>query len=57
MKKIMKIRNDYDNCVYHKKILDGLFICLLLYVDDMLIVAKNVYKINKLRFNLVVNLK
>jgi len=32
---------EYDCCVYVKSLDDGSFIFLLLYVDDMLIVAKN----------------
>ena len=35
------MRNQYDSCVYFKTLPDGLFIYLLLYVDDMLIAAKN----------------
>nr|CAN81354.1 hypothetical protein VITISV_003396 [Vitis vinifera] len=39
-------RSEYDNCVYHKKLFDGSFIYLLLYVDDMLIAYKNMFEIN-----------
>jgi hypothetical protein len=41
--------SDYDNCVYFRKLLNGLFLCLLLYVDDMLITSKNMYSINNLK--------
>lgn len=41
--------SDYDNCVYFRKFLNGLFLCLLLYVDDMLITSKNMYRINNLK--------
>ncbi|KAL6316750.1 hypothetical protein AAG906_020434 [Vitis piasezkii] len=43
------MRNQYDSCVYFKTLLDGSFIYLLLYVDDMLIAAKNRAEINKLK--------
>jgi len=43
------VRNEYDNCVYPRKLLDGSFIYLLLYVDDMLIAAKNKAKIDSLK--------
>lgn len=32
-------RSKYDHCVYLKKLQDGSFIYLLLYVDDMLIAS------------------
>jgi len=32
-------KSSYDNCVYHKQLSDSLFVYLLLYVDDMLIVT------------------
>ena len=35
------MRNQYDNCVYSRKLLDDSFIYLMLYVDDMLIAAKS----------------
>ncbi|KAE8707081.1 hypothetical protein F3Y22_tig00110387pilonHSYRG00804 [Hibiscus syriacus] len=41
MIKIGYNRCEYDCCVYVKSLDDGSFIFLLLYVDDMLIVAKN----------------
>ena len=43
------IQNQYDSCVYFKTLSDGSFIYLLLYVDDMLIAAKNRAEINKLK--------
>lgn len=42
-------RSQFDSCVYFKKLVDDSFIHLLLYVDDMLIVAKNMSEINKLK--------
>ncbi|KAM1366303.1 hypothetical protein ACFX13_045217 [Malus domestica] len=42
-------RSQYDHCVYFKKLQDGSFIYLLIYVDDMLIVSKNVEEIEKLK--------
>ncbi|KAE8654354.1 Retrovirus-related Pol polyprotein from transposon TNT 1-94 [Hibiscus syriacus] len=41
MIKICYNRCEYDYCVYVKSLDDGSFIFLLLYVDDMLITAKN----------------
>ncbi|ONK68535.1 uncharacterized protein A4U43_C05F12950 [Asparagus officinalis] len=45
-------RNKYDSCVYHKKLNDGFFVYLLLYVDDMLIAAKDMSEINELKSQL-----
>ena len=42
-------RSEHDSCVYFRKLSDGSFIYLLLYVDDMLIAAKNMSKINRLK--------
>ena len=39
----------YDSCVYFRKLDDGSFIYLLLYVGDMLIAAKNITDINHLK--------
>ena len=39
-------RSDCDSCVYHRKLSDGSFVYLLLYVDDMLIAAKNLVEVN-----------
>jgi len=36
-------------CVYVKSPDDDYFIFMLLYVDDMLIVANNISKVNKLK--------
>ncbi|KZV13930.1 hypothetical protein F511_44785 [Dorcoceras hygrometricum] len=38
-----------DDCVYIQKFLDGDFVALLLYVDDILIVGKDATKINQLK--------
>lgn len=46
------VRSDYDACVYHRILPDGSFIYLLIYVDDMLIVAKNMLEINILKSQL-----
>lgn len=43
------LRCTYDNCVYFRKLEDGSFVYLLLYVDDMLIAAKNMSKIQVLK--------
>ena len=42
-------RSSYDNCVYFQKTYDGSFIYLLLYVDDMLIAARDKSLVNKLK--------
>ncbi|WJZ87848.1 hypothetical protein VitviT2T_007197 [Vitis vinifera] len=43
-------RCEYDYCIYVKSLDDDdSFIFLLLYVDDMLIVAKNMVEVNKLK--------
>ena len=49
MIKIGYKRCEYDYCVYVKSLDDDSFIFLLLYVDDMLIVAKNMVEVNKLK--------
>ena len=45
-------RSKYDSCVYHRKLNDGSFIYLLLYVGDMLIAAKEMSKVDKLKAQL-----
>jgi hypothetical protein len=42
-------RTASDHCVFVKKLSDGEFIILLLYVDDMLIVGRDTSKINRLK--------
>lgn len=42
-------RCTYDSCVYYKKCDDGSMVYLLLYVDDMLIAAKNIKEIQKIK--------
>lgn len=43
------IKCSYDCCVYYKTIKDGLYIYLLLYVDDMLVACKDKEEIDKLK--------
>jgi len=45
-------KSSYDNCVYFQKTSDWSFIYLLLYVDDMLIVARDKSLVNKLKVQL-----
>ena len=45
-------RNNYDSCVYFKKSDNRSFVYLLLYVDDMLIVAKDKGEIRKVKAQL-----
>jgi hypothetical protein len=40
---------EYDCCVYVRSLDDDSFIFLLLYVDDMLIAAKSIVEVNKLK--------
>ena len=42
-------RSNYIYCVYHKKLSNGSFVYLFLYVDDMLIAAKSMFEINRLK--------
>ena len=42
-------RTTSEHCVYVKRFLDGDFIILLLYVDDMLIVGHEMIKFEKLK--------
>ena len=44
--------NSYDSYVYFKKCDDGSFVYLLLYVDDMLIVAKDKREIKMVKIQL-----
>ena len=39
----------YDHCVYHKKLKDGSFVYLIIYVDDMFIASSNISAIEKLK--------
>eukprot|EP00253_Pinus_taeda_P011150 PITA_11150 len=43
------IRIEYDHCVYFKKLSNGMFIILVLYVDDMLLASKSITEINRLK--------
>ena len=49
MIKISYKRCEYDYRVYVRSLDDGSFIFLLLYMDDMLIAAKNIVEVNKLK--------
>ncbi|KAH9751443.1 hypothetical protein KPL71_014298 [Citrus sinensis] len=42
-------RSEHDHYVYFRRLLDGAFIYLLLYVDDMLIASKNRDEIERLK--------
>lgn len=42
-------RSQFDHCVYFRKLQDGTFIYLLLYVDDMLIAFKSKVEVAKLK--------
>ena len=45
-------RSNFDHCVYFRKLQDGYFIYLLLYVDDMLIASRNQGEICRLKAQL-----
>ncbi|GJR03668.1 retrovirus-related pol polyprotein from transposon TNT 1-94 [Tanacetum coccineum] len=45
-------RSKYDHCVYLKKLQDGSFVYLLLYVDDILIASQSSDEIEKLKTRL-----
>ncbi|CAL8994262.1 unnamed protein product, partial [Prunus brigantina] len=45
-------RSHFDHCVYFRKLRDGTFIYLLLYVDDMLIACKSKVEIDRLKTQL-----
>ena len=47
-------RSQRESCIYFRKYSDGSFIYLLLYVDDMLIAAKDMSEISKLKAQLSV---
>ena len=47
-------RSGYDHCLYFKK-LNDIFIILVLYVDDMLIVSKSMDEINRLKAQMARN--
>jgi hypothetical protein len=42
-------RSNHDSCVYYMQLSDGSFVYLLLYVDDMLITAKNMLEIKRFK--------
>lgn len=42
-------RSQHNSCVYFKNLGNGSFIYLLLYIDDMPIVAKDMSEINRLK--------
>ena len=42
-------RSKYDSCVYFRKLADGSYMYLLLYVDDMLVAASNKEEIKKVK--------
>lgn len=39
----------HDSCLYHERLSDGSFMCLLLYMDDMIIAAKGMSQIDILK--------
>ena len=48
-------RISFDSCVYFKRCNDELFMYLLLYVDDMLIVAKSKEEIRIVKRSLIMS--
>ena len=49
MLKVEFTRSDYDNCVYFKKLVNGMMVYLLLYVDDMLIASKDKMEVDHIK--------
>ena len=45
-------RSNFDHCVYFRKLQDGSFIYLILYIDDMLITSRNQEEICRLKAQL-----
>lgn len=43
------VRSEYDHCVYVKQLNNGIFVILVLYVDDMLLASKSIEEINRLK--------
>jgi len=43
------LRSKYDHRVYFKQLSNGMFIILVLYVDDMLLASKSIDEINRLK--------
>jgi hypothetical protein len=50
---VESITSNCQNCVYYRQLLDNLFVYLLLRVDDMLIAAKSMLEIKRLKSQLV----
>jgi hypothetical protein len=44
-------RSQYDHCIYFK-VFNGIFIILVLYVEDMLVESKSMVEINRLKAQL-----
>lgn len=45
-------RSKYDNCVYFKVLDNSIYIYLFLYVDDMFIITKGKFDVNRLKSQL-----
>jgi hypothetical protein len=41
--------SEYDHCIYFKKLNNGIFIILVLYVDDMILARKIIIEIIRLK--------
>ena len=44
--------SDTDHCLYMRQAKDGIFLILILYVDDMLIAGKNIHEVDALKSKL-----
>lgn len=42
-----QVKNEYDSCVYLKEVCGGSLLYLLLYVDDMLMIAKDITDVKR----------
>ena len=45
-------RSVFDSFVYYKKTKEGHYIYLLIYVDDLLLISKNMKDVNELKFDM-----
>ena len=49
MKELGLRRCEFDHCVYVKEVTGGIYVYLLLYVDDMLVASKSMVEIEKVK--------
>ena len=42
-------KSQYDSCVYYQQLKNGNYIYIMLYIDDMFFICKDVEEINRLK--------